>query len=92
MPHSTQEILDSADELAKRFEDYEPAEGDRKDAAALRVLRAAVLAHPQVEVDIAASVTAARCDGHSWSSIAAMLGTSVEAARHRYGDAATPSD
>jgi hypothetical protein len=30
MPRSIQEILDHADELAKRFEDYEPAEGDER--------------------------------------------------------------
>jgi hypothetical protein len=28
MPRSIQEILDHADELAARFEDYEPAEDD----------------------------------------------------------------
>ncbi len=30
MPRSIQEILDHADELAARFEDYEPAEGDER--------------------------------------------------------------
>jgi hypothetical protein len=29
MPRSIQEILDYADELAKSFEDYDPAEGDQ---------------------------------------------------------------
>ncbi len=29
-PVSIQEILDHADELAQRFEDYEPAEGDER--------------------------------------------------------------
>jgi len=29
MPSSIQEILDQADELATRFEDYGPAEGDQ---------------------------------------------------------------
>ena len=30
MPRSIQEILDHADELAKRFEDYEPDESDER--------------------------------------------------------------
>ena len=39
MPRSVQEILDHADELAARFEDYEPAEGDERDLAAYTSLR-----------------------------------------------------
>ncbi len=30
MPRSIQEILDHADELAKRFEDYDPQPGDER--------------------------------------------------------------
>lgn len=30
MPKSIQEILDHADELARRFEEYEPGEGDER--------------------------------------------------------------
>ena len=30
MPRSIQDILDHADELAKRFEDYEPSEDDER--------------------------------------------------------------
>lgn len=84
MPRSMQEILDHAEELATKFEEYEPAEGDRKDATALRSLRAAVLTQADAERAVAAAVAAARNAGHSWSSIGAMVGTSGEAARQRY--------
>ncbi len=33
MPRSIQEILDQADELAKRFEDYEPSADDERQVA-----------------------------------------------------------
>ena len=44
MPRSVQEILDHADELAARFEAYEPAKGDERDPKAHEALRAAVVA------------------------------------------------
>jgi hypothetical protein len=85
MPRSTEEILAHADEMARRFEDYEPA-GDGRDARALRDIAAAVTRQAAIQKDIAAAVTVARAEGHSWAAIGAMLGTSGEAARQRYGD------
>ena len=46
MPRPIQEILDHADDLAKRFEDYEPQAEDERDPASLKQLRDAVLARP----------------------------------------------
>lgn len=86
MPRSMQEILDHADELAKVFEDYEP-EG-MTDATELRTLRETVLANAKAAADVAAAVARARDAGHSWSAIGAMLGTSGEAARQKYGKVA----
>jgi hypothetical protein len=85
MPRSTEEILAHADELAKRFEDYEPAEGDAVDARSLRDIRQAFLRRAEAEREISEAVTVARAEGHSWAAIGAMLGTSGEAARQRYG-------
>jgi hypothetical protein len=82
MPRTVQEILDHADELAARFEDDTAAS---HDATALRSLRDAVTARADAERSITQAVTAARTAGHSWSAIGAMLGTSSEAARQRYG-------
>jgi hypothetical protein len=90
MPRSAEEILARAEELARRFEDADPAPGDVRDAAALREVAAAFARRAQAERDIAAAVHAARDDGHSWPAIGAMLGTSGEAARQRYGTSHRP--
>ena len=89
MPRTTQEIIDHADELAKRFEDYEPKTGDRRDPTALAELRAAVLARAEAEKMIAERVAAAKHAGYSWSAIGAEIGTSGEAVRQRYGPKAS---
>ena len=88
MPRSAEEILARADELARRFEDHEPAPGDVRDAGALREVVAAFARLAASQRDLAAAVHAARAEGHSWFAIGAMLGTSGEAARQRYGGTA----
>ena len=85
MPRTVQEILDHADELARRFEDYEPDPSDRRDPEALTAVRDAVIARSEVERTLATVVRAAHGKGHSWQSIGTLLGTSGEAARQRYG-------
>jgi len=85
MPRTAQEILDHADELAARFELAEPA--DVRDATALRAIRDAVLARADAERTLRDAVVRARHEGHSWAAIGAMVGTSGEAARQRYGQA-----
>ena len=85
MPRPIQEILDHADDLAKRFEDYEPKAEDERNPASLTQLRNAALARSHAERAIRDAVTAARADGQTWAAIGSMLGTSGEAARQRYG-------
>lgn len=85
MPRSAEEILAHADELARRFEDHEPTPGGVKDASTLRAVADAFARLAASERDLAAAVSVARAEGHSWSAIGAMLGTSGEAARQRYG-------
>jgi hypothetical protein len=89
MPRPIQEILDHADDLAKRFEDYEPHPNDERDPATLRRLRDAVIARSDAERSIRDAVAAARADGQSWAAVGLMLGTSGEAARQRYGQPQT---
>jgi hypothetical protein len=85
MPRTVDEIINQAEELAARFEDHEPDADDVRDASALRELRRAFLARAEAEQRVAEAVVKARADRHSWASIGAMLGTSGEAARQRYG-------
>jgi hypothetical protein len=84
MPRTVQDILDHADEIAIRFEAYEPAVGDERDPQAFAALRDAVLARSVAERSIMAAVENAREHGYSWALIGSLLGTSGEAARQRY--------
>jgi len=88
MPRTADEIISRAEELAARFEDHEPDAEDIKDASALRELRQAFLARAEAEQRVTDAVQRARAEGHSWASIGAMVGTSGEAARQRYGHSA----
>jgi hypothetical protein len=85
MPRSLKQIVDQADQLAARFETHDPDASEIKDAATLRAVRAAFTARAGAEARLADAVSLARADGHSWASIGAMLGTSGEATRQRYG-------
>jgi hypothetical protein len=85
MPRSVQDILDHAEELAARFEAYEPAEGDERDPKVYEALRAAVAARSAAERSIRDAVEQARAHGYSWALVGRILGTSGEAARQRYG-------
>lgn len=85
MPRTVQDILDHADELAQRFEDYEPASGEERDPQAFIALREAVAARADAERGMADAVAAARRAGYSWTVIGSLLGTTGEAARQRYG-------
>jgi hypothetical protein len=84
MPRSIQEILDQADELAKRFEDYEPEANDERPVEEYLLERAA-LARARSERQVADAVIAARRAGASWQKIGSLLGTSAQAAQQRYG-------
>lgn len=88
MPRTADEILSQADELAKRFEDHEPVADNIKDAEVLRKVRGAFQRRAASERELSDAVMAARAEGHSWAAIGAMLGTSGEAARQRYGSPA----
>ncbi len=84
MPKSIQEILDHADELACRFEDYEPQPDDERPVEEYLLERAA-LARARGERQIVNAVATARATGLSWQRIGELLGTSAQAAQQRYG-------
>lgn len=85
MPRTVKDILDHADELARRFEDYEPAPEDERDPRIFEALRDAVLSRSDAERSVHAAIDEAREHGYSWAFIGRLLGTSGEAARQRYG-------
>jgi len=85
MPRTVQDILDHGDELAERFEEYDPTPDDERDPEVLLALRRAVLGRSEAERSVQQAVNEARAHGYSWRSIGALLGTSGEAARQRYG-------
>ena len=68
MPRSIQEILDHADELAQRFEDYEPSADDERPIEEY-LLQRAVLTRARSERQILDAVIAARSAGISWAKI-----------------------
>ncbi len=84
MPRSVEEILKHADELAARFENYEPDPRHEIDPAAAAALRSAVMERSAAERHIIEAVRQARASRLSWSAIGALVGTSGEAARQRY--------
>jgi hypothetical protein len=85
MPRTVEDILKHAEELAKRFEDYEPDPDDERDPDVIRALRQAVMARSDAERVLRDAVGQARQAGWSWTLIGSLLGTSGEAARQRYG-------
>lgn len=84
MPRTVDEILAHADELAARFENYEPSEADELDLTAVSALRAAVAEQSAAERHVLEAVRTARQAGMSWNAIGTFIGTSGEAARQRY--------
>ncbi len=84
MPRTVDEILAHADELAERFERYEPKDVDELDVAAVSALRAAVAERSSAERHLVDAVRVAREAGMSWAAIGHLVGTSGEAARQRY--------
>lgn len=84
MPRSIQEILDHGDDLARRFEDYEPKAGDERPVEEY-LLERATIARARGERQVVDAITAARSKGMSWQKIGDILGTSAQAAQQRYG-------
>jgi hypothetical protein len=84
MPRSVDDILKHADELATRFENYEPDPADELNPAAVQALRAAAIERSTAEQHLVDAVRQARTAGLSWSAIGTLVGTTGEAARQRY--------
>ena len=86
MPRTVDEILQHADQLAARFEDYEPDPANEFDPGAVALLRAAIQERSDAERHVLDAIKAARVAGMSWAAIGLFVGPSGEAARQRYGN------
>ena len=84
MPRSIQDILDHGDELARRFEEYEPEEADERPVEEYLLERAA-LDRARSERQIVDAIARARSAGIPWNAIGKILGTSAQATQQRYG-------
>ena len=84
MPRTVDEILAHTDELATRFENYDPTSAEELDVAAMTELRSAVAEQAAAERHVIAAVADARRSGMSWAAVGDLVGTSGEAARQRY--------
>jgi len=84
MPRSIQDILDHADELAKRFEDLD-ADQTEETPVEEYLLQRAVVARARSEQQLLDAVITARAAGLSWQKIGIILGTSTQAAQQCYG-------
>ena len=85
MPRSLQEVLAHADELAERFEAYEPDDETPVMSGPEWHLRRAARARALAEREVTAAVAEARQDGVAWRAIGESLGTSAQSAQKRYG-------
>ncbi|MBA3360626.1 MAG: hypothetical protein H0T94_04030 [Acidimicrobiia bacterium] len=83
MPRSIQEILDQAEELARRFEEFDTRLEDERSVEEY-LLRRAALSRLRSERQTADAVIAERAAGISWRKIGEILGTSAQAAQQRY--------
>lgn len=84
MPRSIQDILDHADQLAERFENFDPEEAVEVPVEEY-LLQRAVVARARSEQQLVEAVATARASGLSWQKIGVLLGTSAQAAQQRYG-------
>lgn len=90
MPRTREQLQEAADAAEKWLDSLDPlaiASPDT-DASRLRRIGDAVGAVAQSQAELADAVTEARAHGHTWAQIAAMLGTSRQAAQERFGELA----
>lgn len=90
MPRTREQLQQAAEAAEQWLDSLDPAAIAAPDADASRLRRIgnAVRAVAASQDELADSVSDARAHGHTWNQIAAMLGTSRQAAQERYGELA----
>ena len=85
MPKTSQEMIDHAESLVQRFENYEPRTEDERDLRPYRALERAVHERANAERVVGESVAEMREARWTWLDIGSILGTTGQAAQQRYG-------
>lgn len=90
MPRTREQLQQSADEAERWLDSLDPSAIASPDADASRLGRIgdAVRAVARSQAELADAVVEARAHGHAWTQVAAVLGTSRQAAQERYGELA----
>ncbi len=88
MPRTREQLQQAADAAERWLDSLDPSAIASPDADASRLRRIgdAVRAVARDQAELADAVAEARVHGHTWTQIAAMLGTSRQAAQERYGE------
>ncbi|WP_440710220.1 hypothetical protein [Herbiconiux sp. YIM B11900] len=89
MTEPTEDLEAFYEACAARFEAYEPRDEDLIDGQAYFALYDAAAADRRGEPGLSAAVAAARAGNVSWVGIGAVLGTTGDVARRRFGTEAT---
>jgi hypothetical protein len=90
MPRTREQLQQAAADAERWLDSLDPAAIALPDADAsrLRCIGAAVRAAATIQVELADAVADAREHGHTWTQIAATLGTSRQAPQERCGEPA----
>ena len=87
MRRSLSDLIAQADELAERFENYEPADGDfNAPLSPIMAVKLAQFRRSQAEKELAEAIRTARTADVSWRELGEAIGTSGEAVRQRYAE------
>ena len=82
---SVEDLIQDAEALADRFEQWEPSPAGAVDGGPIRAVHEAFQHVAAAQRGLNEAVEAARAAGFSWAYIGSVMGTSGEAARKRYG-------
>lgn len=90
MPRTREQLQQAAADAERWLDSLDPAAIalPAADTSRLRRMAAAVRAVATSQAELADAVADAREHGHTWTQIAAMLGTTRQAAQERYGEPA----
>ncbi len=90
VPRTREQLQQAAQDAERWLDSLDPVAIALPDAdvSRLRRIAAGVRAAAASQVELADAVADAREHGHTWAQIAAMLGTSRQAAQERYGEPA----